>query len=137
MKTNIKLPIKLILLCLITFLMLNCSSDDTQGEAVVNVTNLRVLLQNGISVDTSACLNPNDNYFVEITIAVENNVPLNEPYIINYTVNGNTNSVTFTEAGIKTIPASFSTGANLVALVDSGQSLSFTITAPPEFVLVP
>ena len=60
-----------------------------------------------------------------------------ENVVVNYTVNGVSSSVTFTEVGIKTIPVSFINGENVIALVETGQSLSFTIIPEPSFELVP
>ncbi|SHG51796.1 hypothetical protein [Winogradskyella jejuensis] len=129
---------KTVAVLFIAALTFSCSGDDDNTEeAIIDVTNLRILAQDGFSVGVSDCIDPNENYLVEITISTQNNIQLTEPVVVNYTVNGNTSSVTFTQVGIKTIPVNFVTGENVVELVESGTSVSLTVVAPSEFVLLP
>ncbi|MFD1063285.1 hypothetical protein ACFQ1Q_08495 [Winogradskyella litorisediminis] len=138
MKNFKNFRIKKVVLIFVLFVVLGCSGDDDAPEQpVINVTNLRVLAQDGFNVGVGSCINPNENYLVEITISTQNSVQLIEPVVVSYTVNGNTSSVTFTEIGIKTIPVNFVTGENVVELVDSGDSVTLNVIAPTQFELIP
>ncbi|WP_179950005.1 hypothetical protein [Lutibacter citreus] len=112
-------------------LFVNCSKDDDDQvieQEIVFINSDGTLIGDG-------CLDPKNEYAVQITIK-SNSEKLRSQEVINYTVNGNLYSVTFTELGTKKIPVNFIGGTNIIQVVNSDLEWSLYFPSQGDFELV-
>lgn len=125
-------------------IVIGCSSDDDNNgnnpQEEVSVVSLRATSisfkhANGTSITANECLNPEDNFAIEIEVQ---RVGSNEvkPTQIQYTINGTLHSMTFLNSGIKSNPVEVVEGLNNAQLVDSGVSDEVSFVFQGDFQII-
>ena len=115
-----------------------CGSDD-DGMPVSDLSYLEsgieIVKQDGSPLDAFNCIDPLQNYAVRISVSPQGQGEIT-PTNVNYTVNGNTSSVTFLNPESKLINIEIVNGLNTVQLVVSGLSDTAKLNPLPEFEIV-
>lgn len=120
-------------------ILISCKNDDdssmSSSPSTLTASDISIVFQDGSSINQGECIDPEDNYAVKITVLQDGDGAI-EPTIINYTLNGNTSSTTFTNPEPKIINITLLVGENNVQLQDSGISDSIFVVSNQEFEIV-
>ena len=121
-------------LILILVLFTNCSNDD-DGTTTFAPESIGFLNSDNIQIGEKDCIDPDGQYSVVINVSKVGRGPY-EATKVEYTVNGESYSTTFTKNERKSIPVILKEGANIAEFVSNGVSSTVYITAQDDFVLV-
>jgi len=115
--------------------LFSCSKDDGPSQASLEASSIAIIKADGTPLDPSSCIDPNERYAVAIKTILNGDGEI-QTKRVEYTVNGNLFSMTFTQATTQNNPITLATGTTTVQLVESGTSDTITLIAPSEFVIV-
>ncbi|QKX05465.1 hypothetical protein HN014_11245 [Aquimarina sp. TRL1] len=120
---------------IIVVLFCNCSRDDAPETSVIKPIHINFVKEDGTSVTTFDCINPNDKYFVSIVVEAEGSGTV-EKTLVEYTVNGVLHSMVFTGIENQRNQIILKEGENVAQLVDTGIYAKVSYVAAEAFELV-
>lgn len=118
-----------------SFLITGCSKKDS-ADTFYEPLGIEFVLQDGTPILAGDCIDPDANYAIRIRVSTGGDTSV-KTTVIQYTVNGNLSSVTFTNSQTKTINVPIVEGENIAQLVNSGFGSSIYLLATSEYEIVP
>jgi hypothetical protein len=126
--------IKYITLLLIPAIILSCSKEDE--FSTVAAVDIAFVHRDGTAILDGECINPGEQYAVEITTTAEGNGKFKTNEVVGYVINNIVQSIIFTEAGSKIVPAVLVNGINTAQLLESGKESTISNMVQGDFELL-
>lgn len=112
------------------------NDDDVPVTFMLEEAGINIVYADGGTIAPGACIDPSQSYAVKIIVSPGMSSGTLEPTKIEYTVNGNTSSTTFTDQQPRIINITLIDGENIVQLQNSGISDSVFLFGNQEFEIV-